>query len=221
MKMPRIGGLSGRKPRGPADNPLDDLDDEQFESLQQLAEAAAAEEPGAEHDESAETPAEEAAEGEGEQAAEKAEGREMHDAPTLASIAQAAAEECASNARQIEELVDKAKQSDNGDPKVVKGLAREAARLVKQVEKLADKAVKAASKEDVGGAAEAAAEADELCKEVESLLHEAKQEAGTMMVPVPVADADMDAPGLPPGIAPASGSSPKGSPWITWAQRAR
>jgi hypothetical protein len=219
MKMPRIGGLSGRKPRGPgqADNPLDELDDEQFESLQQLAEAAAAEEGG----EAAETPAEEAAEGAEEQAAEKAEGREMHDAPTLASIAQAASEEAAGYARQIEELIDKAKQSDNGDPKAVKGLAREAARLVKQCEKLADKAVKAANKEDVGGAAEAAAECDELCKEVESLLHEAKQEAGTMMVPVPVADADLDAPGIPPGIAPASGSSPKGSPWMTWAQRAR
>ena len=136
-------------------------------------------------EEAMETPADEAAESPAEQKDEKQKGSELHDAPTMATIAQACAEEAAGYCQKLEAMIEQAKEAEGGDPKGLEKLLKECQGLADDAEKAAETAAKAADKEDIGGTAEAAVEAEQACKQCEELFKQAGPMAGFNPQPDP------------------------------------
>lgn len=164
MLMPKLPGLLPKKkdkdqPKGPA-NPLDDLDEHEFELLQEMAEQGVLDDGSADGSvdsmEAVETPADEAAESPEEQSAEAASGTEMHDPSTMATIAASYVEEIANYQQQ-------ASMAGNDDATNQLGI------LLEQATTAAQAASDAADQGDLQGAAAAAAQAEDACSQAEQI----------------------------------------------------
>ena len=204
----------------PSANPFDLLSPEEFEALQQEAEAAMQ----GQQDEATETPADEASESPEEQAAEQEAGTEMHSPEQMAEIAASAFEDAGSCVSEIQAMLDEAEQNDDSDPKAIKGLLKQAEDLRDDIETAKEDAEAAVGSEDVGAAAEAAAEAERLCEELRVLHEEAKGHIGT---PPPVEETQEEggevaneAKGAPAGKTPPKGKEKLKPALSIWAARA-
>lgn len=185
------------------DNPFDLLTPEEFEALQQEAETAMQ----TQHQEAQEMPADEAAESPEEQALEQEAGVEMHTPEQMAEIATAAFEDADSCVSEIEAMLGEAEQNDDSDPKAIKALLKQAEDLRDEIETAKEDAEAAVSNEDVGKAAEAAAEAERLCEELRALHEEAQSHVGT---PPPVEETQEGGDPKGNGSNPAAGEKPAG-----------
>lgn len=222
--MPILPGLMGDAAAGGvAPLAFDDLSEEEVDAL--VAEASA--KGGAVAFAGEETPQEEALEhgmleaaeeeGEGEEEEVDEEAQAEAEAETFATMAAAAVEECAGYLSQLEELEAQAKEAEDGDPKQVKKLLKEAEKLQKDIEKAAGEAEKAAGKGKVDKAQAASEEADSLVAEVAGLVEQAKEAAG--MGAGAAGDADAEYEGENGAGAPAGPPKPEASPLEVWARR--
>lgn len=235
MKMPRVSGLmSAFAPKGGEPPPtappaeagsaftFDQLTPEQMAALEALADDDA----GAEHEteEQLPAPAGPAPDAAPEDAGADGGGGGGDMLSSLGTLAEACREEAANYCSQLTTMLEQAKESEDGDPKAVAKILKEAEKLATEVESAADDAVKAVDGEDAGKAATAAQEASDLCDKVKELFEEAKGSAGT---PAPAsgegaAAAPKGGAGgrYPAGApAPAAASQPS-NPWSIWARRA-
>lgn len=224
--MPILPGLMGdAAAAGVAPLTFDDLSEEEVDAL--VAEASAKGEAVAFAGE--ETPEEEALEhgmleaaeeqGEGEEEEEEVdeEAQAEAEAETFATMAAAAVEECAGYLSQLEELEAQAKETEDGDPKQVKKLLKEAEKLQKDIEKAAGEAEKAAGKGKVDKAQAASEEADSLVAEVAGLVEQAKEAAG--MGAGAAGDDAAEYESENGAGAPAGPPKPEASPLEVWARR--
>ncbi len=202
MTMPLLPGLMGAKaaPAGPAAAPstggmplrLADLTQEQFDSLLAASKGTAPTAPPAEGEE-----------GEPEEVDEEAQAKA--EAETIAGVANACNDEVQTAFARMEELEKLAGESEDGDPKAIKKLLKEAKGVAEDCADAAEKAMEAVEDADV----KEATKQSELCEgfavEMKELLAQAEEAAGS----VPAAAAT-------PSPAPAAPAAAPKNPLDVW-----
>lgn len=195
MTMPLMPGLVGGDASmsgegGDGESPtealvevLNAIGDEVFAQL--LAEASGGE------GESTETPEEEAAETQDQQEAEAAAQTEQLE--VMQTNVDAAVEEVGAAKMHIEELVDLAKENEDGggDPKAVEKILEQCEKVLEEAEDLKGAVSDAIKDEDPETAAEAAMKADELSQKARGLMEQAEAEANASS---PMGDDDEENP---------------------------
>jgi hypothetical protein len=194
---------------------FDDLSDEQFDALQ--AEAIQASQGGDDEQAEAEGQLDPNEANEPEQTEEE---QQAEAAQQVATLAEACHQEVQGYREQIEKLVDTAGTTDDGDPKKVKKLLKEAEGLEKDSEKALEKVKAAADDGDPEGAQKSYEDCESACQDALDLLKEAQDAAGVDAGADPAA-APKVAPAAKPGAPAAAPAAPaaKKPALAVWAGR--